>query len=437
MPEENDQSQLLGRGASEGARLFREWFAEVSDAKQAGRKTAYVFVMASLAELLRAFDFNVSFPEINALQAAIRRAELDYMVKAEDYGYSADICGYVRIDVGLQLRGGEHPMGCIPKPDLIIASNTCNTYLKWAEIWERMNAAPLFTLDLPGWRTVDALQMRSDASFEIDRRYVEAQLKELIGVCERVSGRKFDIDRLRKSLAETNRMSAAWRRILKLNSHVPAPFNALGDGTIYLGVANALRGDPRGTRYLEELSEELAYKAAQGIGTVTEEKHRLVYVGLPCYPIFRRFLEMFTKWGAVFVASTYLGAPSGGFHVDFEYDLDRPVESLAEGLLRTVIRGGVGEFFFIDRLIPQAVERLHADGVVFHAMKSCRTASTGLADARLAVTEAYGIPSLYIESDLVDRRVVSEAQLQGRIDAFFEALNARKLRSGAAPTAAL
>ena len=32
------------------------------------------------------------------------------------------------------------------------------------------------------------------------------------------------------------------------------------------------------------------------------------------------------------------------------------------------------------------------------------------------------IPSLFIESDMMDRRVVSEAQLKNRIDAFFEGL---------------
>jgi benzoyl-CoA reductase subunit B len=36
------------------------------------------------------------------------------------------------------------------------------------------------------------------------------------------------------------------------------------------------------------------------------------------------------------------------------------------------------------------------------------------------------VPSLFIESDLMDRRVVSEAQMKNRIDAFFEGLAARK-----------
>jgi benzoyl-CoA reductase subunit B len=36
------------------------------------------------------------------------------------------------------------------------------------------------------------------------------------------------------------------------------------------------------------------------------------------------------------------------------------------------------------------------------------------------------LPSLVIESDMMDRRVVSEAQLKNRIDAFFEGLASRR-----------
>jgi activator of 2-hydroxyglutaryl-CoA dehydratase len=40
--------------------------------------------------------------------------------------------------------------------------------------------------------------------------------------------------------------------------------------------------------------------------------------------------------------------------------------------------------------------------------------------------------ALYIESDIMDQRVVSEAQLKNRIDAFFEGLDSRRLRTAAA-----
>jgi len=78
------------------------------------------------------------------------------------------------------------------------------------------------------------------------------------------------------------------------------------------------------------------------------------------------------------------------------------------------------------------VEQFHVDGVVYHPIKSCRTTSAGLADNRRAFMQATDLPSLFIESDMMDKRVVSEAQMKNRIDAFFEGLNARKLQRAAA-----
>jgi benzoyl-CoA reductase subunit B len=79
-------------------------------------------------------------------------------------------------------------------------------------------------------------------------------------------------------------------------------------------------------------------------------------------------------------------------------------------------------------MIQNAIEEFGIDGVVYHPIKSCRTVSTGLADSRRALMEQTGISSLFIESDMMDRRVVSEAQLKNRIDAFFEGMNARRQR---------
>ncbi|MDP6124054.1 MAG: 2-hydroxyacyl-CoA dehydratase family protein, partial [Arenicellales bacterium] len=144
--------QLVGRGTRNGAALFRNWFQNLSDAAKDNIPTAYVFVMGSMAEILRVFDLPMVFPEINSLQTAIRHVSDDYLNEAEDYGYSPDICGYVKADVAMQLRGGEHPMGKIPKPAIAVLTNACNTYLKWGEIWERMYGIPMFTVDVPATR---------------------------------------------------------------------------------------------------------------------------------------------------------------------------------------------------------------------------------------------------------------------------------------------
>jgi benzoyl-CoA reductase subunit B len=226
-------------------------------------------------------------------------------------------------------------------------------------------------------------------------------------------------------MAHANIMNRGWKRVLELNQSQPSLFNALSDGTIYLGVANGLRGTVEGADYFTELVEEMEYKSARGIGTLTDELYRLIFVGVPCYPIFRRFTELFTELGGTFVNSTYLWFASGGSNVGFQYDLDRPLESLAEGVLISV-RDAMDSMFFQTRILADMIDAYKADGVVYHPIKSCRTVSTGLADSRRALMAERDVPSLFVESDMMDRRVVSEAQLKNRIDAFFEGLASRR-----------
>ncbi len=425
--------ERTGRGARDGARLFREWFADLTREAKPGEKTGYVFVMGSLVELLRAFDMRVVFPEITSLQTAVRKVSDEYLSLAEDHGFSPDVCGYVKADYALQLRRGDHPMGRIPPPDIAVLTNACNTYLKWAEIWERLHHVPTVTVDVPGSRGLPGSVRTSPEGHERDRRYVELQIRELIVELERVTGRAFDIDRLREVLGHTNAMGRAWRRMQELNRSRPAVYDAMLEGTIYLGVANAMRGTPEAARYFADLVEEMEEKAARGISPLVdrEERHRLIFVGVPCYPIFRRFYQLFSEWGGVFVGSTYMWFASGGLNDDFEYDLAHPIESLAEGTLRGVT-SAVDSMLFHDKVLLDAIDTFGADGVVYHPVKSCRTVSTGLADSRRAILEQRDVLCLYVESDMMDKRVVSEAQMKNRIDAFFEGLESRRLRLEAA-----
>lgn len=136
-----------------GQRLINQWLASLGTARERGQPVAYVFVMGNAVEILQSFGFALVFPEINSLQTGVRKAAPEFLAKAEDFGFSPDVCSYVKADVGLMLSNMQHPSGVqMPSPDLAIASNLCNVYIKWAEIWERRFGTPAFVLDIPGKR---------------------------------------------------------------------------------------------------------------------------------------------------------------------------------------------------------------------------------------------------------------------------------------------
>jgi len=319
-------------------------------------------------------------------------------------------------------------MGQIPKPGIAVLTNACNTYLKWAEIWERIYEVPMVSIDVPATREAGTRTWPGDDQFEREKKYIKAQLMELIEICEDHTGKKFDIDRLREVLGHVNTMSSGWKRVLELNQSRPSLFNALTDGTVYLGMSNVFRGTPEGAEFFTRLVEEMEYMSANGIGTLTDEKYRLSFIGVPCYPIFRRFNEMFTEWGGSFVMSSYLWFASGGSNLGFQYDLTDPLDSLSEGVLISV-RDAMDSMFHPELTVLNNSKEYNIDGVVYHPIKSCRTTSAGMADNRRALMENSDLPSLFIESDMMDSRVVTEAQMKNRIDAFFEGLASRKAKA--------
>lgn len=418
----------------EGQRLIKDWYASLDEASRRHEPIANVFVMGNAVEILRAFGFNLVFPEINSLQTGVRKASEEYIRLSEDYGMSPDVCSYVKADVGLMLKHGKHPAGQIPKADIAIASNMCNTFIKWAEIWERWLGTPTFVLDLPGQRGAGWAVKPGDAQHAADARWIEAQFRDLIGRCEKITGRRFDIDRLAEVEHRVNQMVASWNNVMALNQTCPAPYNAMLDGLTFIGIMNIHRGTQEGVDYMRRLEAYLRAKVARGEGRVADERFRLIFSGTPCYVSMRRLVELFETWGGVFAYSDYLTFAAGGLDAaSVPYDTSRPLESLAEVTALAAHRGLSHQFFAHERLAEQ-IKDYAADGIVFHGIKSCRFVSSGMADTREYITRRLGVPSLYIESDLIDPRYWSDAQIKNRVDAFFEALQQRggTFRAGAA-----
>ena len=409
----------------EGQALMKAWYAGLEQAPARGQHVANVFVMGNAVEILRTFDFQLVFPEINSLQTGVRKVSEEYLRESEDYGYSPDVCSYVKADVGLILREQQHPAGLIPKADIAIASNMCSTFIKWGEIWERMLKTPTFVLDLPGQRAGNWQVRRGDAQHISDAQWVEAQFRDLIARCEQITGKRFDIDRLAQVEDRVNRMVAHWNNVMALNRVCPAPYNAMLDGLTYIGIMNVYRGTEQGVEYMRRLEEQLRAKVARGEGRVAEERFRLLFSGTPCYVSMRRLVELFESWGGVFAYSDYLTFAAGGMDAgDMVYDTSRPLQSLAEITALAAQRGLSNQFFAHERLAQQ-IKDYDCDGIVFHGIKSCRFVSSGMADTRNYLNQRMNIPSLYIESDLIDPRYWSDAQIKNRVDAFFESLQQR------------
>jgi benzoyl-CoA reductase subunit B len=402
--------------------LMMKWYERLNEAAETGTPPAVsLMISGNCVELLEAFGAVPIYPEVNALQLAIRHQSLEPILAAEEIGYASDNCAYVKADIGCYLKGITPTGGKLPKPDLVLCNFVgCNTYVKWFEHTAVLTNSKLYVLDVPF--------LREDNPSQADIDYVVRQLKELVTLLEQITGRKFDYDRFVEAVRCSAQVEELWSQIKHLARRSPSPFDAYFDAITLMGPLYVYRGTPEGVEFFRVALEEMQAKVASGQGVYDQEKFRLVIEGPPPYPYFRTFRDMFAKWKACTVASTY-STVGGLWEFGARHDPDHPFESVALHMLAQ----NVTNRNYLQRYeqIRRYLEEWNADGLIIHFVKSCRLFSAGQGDMRDYVTKTLGVPTLYIESDLEDPRYFAEAQTRNRVDAFFEALEHSKLTASA------
>ncbi|MFQ5927109.1 MAG: 2-hydroxyacyl-CoA dehydratase subunit D [Terriglobia bacterium] len=409
--------QYQGTGRDLQKKLLEDWYRRLGNAPRDGTPVAYLFISGNIGELLRSFGFELVFPEVNALQCGIKKVAGEFILKAEDLGYSSDVCGYVKNDIGLATSDNRGPFGHLPKPDLLVCTYSgCNTYIKWFEALAEHYGARLFLLDVPYRRT-------GEKERQEDLDYVVAQLEQLAEVCAEISGRPYDPDRLSRLLENSRAAEDFWVRILTAARHRPSPLDAFFEAVFFMAPIYVLRGTRECVDYYEAAWKEIEERIEQRIGPVSEERFRVVLEGPPPWPHFRNFWELFKRWGVCCVASTY-SKVGGIWDFGLRHDPTRPLESLAEYAVNCYTNW---DWTLRRQMLERYVSDYQADALVIHSVKSCRAFSVGQADVREYFTKVQGLPTLFVESDLADARYFAEAQIRNRIDAFFEALEHRRL----------
>ncbi len=210
---------------------------------------------------------------------------------------------------------------------LLLSYTGCFTFMKWFELLREQYKCETIMLHTPYMGDGKITKNMID--------YMVKQLKEeVIPTLERVSGVKFDIDRLREYLKKSSKAEDDLVRVLQSAKTKPSPIDAYFGGIYYIGpIFGAFRGTEDAIEYYKFLRDEVEERIAEGKGPVTpdgdmgKEKYRLVVEGPPNYTNFRQFWKMFYDEGAVVVASSYTKV-GGVYDFGFRHDPDKPLETL-------------------------------------------------------------------------------------------------------------
>jgi len=405
--------------------MIGDHYDRLSRSGEEGRKVVYTFVPGNLNELVRSFDLLPLLPEINALQSGMRKLSGNYIAEAEKQGHSEDVCTYVKCDIGMLKKGNIGPTGKpLPKPDLLLLSYTgCFTFMKWFELLrEEYPGVPVAMLHVP---------YQANGRIEPHYRdYVVQQLRtEVIPKLEQVSGRAFDEGRLREMLGRSARAEDDLVWVLESAKHTPSPIDAYFGGVYYIGpIFSAFRGTEGAVDYYRVLRAEVQERLDAGEGPMTpdgpllHEKYRLVVEGPPNWTSFREFWKMFYEEEAVVVASTYTKV-GGLYDRGFRHDPAHPLETLADYCLGCYTNLSLPAR--VD-LIERYIKDYNADGFVINSVKSCNSFSVGQLLMLRQLEERTGVPGAFIESDLVDPRYFSAANIKNRLESYLQMLDQKR-----------
>ena len=398
----NSAKYKLGKIASDA-------FADAIEAKKEGKPVAWVSSNFPV-EIPETLGLATAYPENQAAGIAARGAGERMCEVAEADGYSNDICAYARISMAYA-KLKECPEQDVAMPDVLLCcNNICNCMIKWYENLAIELNIPMILLDIPFNPDYEV----SDAETE----YIKAQFWDVIHGLEAYTGKKWSDERFKEVMASSGRASRAWIEATSQAKYVPSPFNGF-DLLNHMAVMVTARGKEAAGEAMEQLLKE--YKENHENGTSTyrgEEKYRVMFEGIACWPYLRATSHGLRDRGINMVTTIYADAFGFDYH-----SFDEMIAAYCS------VPNAINLEKSRDKRIKLCKDN-NVEGLLVHTNRSCKLWSGFMSEMSRQIGEACGIPVTSFDGDQADPRNFSEAQYDTRVQGLMEIMEANKEAKG-------
>jgi len=246
---------------------------------------------------------------------------------------------------------------------------------------------------------------------------ITRQLEALIEPLEKISDRKFEIKDLKKIVALSRECSNLWKKVLDTASAVPAPLTFF-DGTTLMGAAVVGRGTSAANDCYRILLAELEERVLNKVGVIEDEQFRIYWEGMPVWGRLGIHFQLFAGLKANVLASTYCNS-----WIFSDLDPTDPFTSMARAYTTLFI---VRSDAYKEKYIKKMLDFFKVDGIVYHDAKTCPNNSNCRYGMPQRMEKETGLPSLVINGDLNDLRLLSDEQTRTNVEAFIELLEENK-----------
>jgi len=410
MPEEKKAVRKKIAAAADLNNFMRDYYLELDAAAQKGTPKIAWCTSVGPAEILRAFGFQVYFPETHSAMLGATRMATEFIPEANAIGYSPDICSYLTADIGAFLKGvtpleKAFNIKRIPRPDvLVFNTNQCRDVQDWFSWYGEKFKAPV--LGVHTYRGVGEVTDKHIFS-------IAKQLEALIPPLEKIAGKKFQLDALKRTVALSRECSELWKKILDTAAAKPSPITFF-DGTTLMGPAVVGRGTQKAVDVYQILLSELEQRIEKGEGAIEDEKFRIYWDGMPVWGRLSAHAQLFSLLKANVLASTYCNS-----WIFSALDPEDPFNSMARAYTELFI---VRADDVKETYIKNMLKFFKVDGIIYHDAKTCPNNSNCRYGMPQRLEKQTGIPSLTLNGDLNDLRLLSDEQTRTNVEAFIEQL---------------
>lgn len=383
-------------------------YADAAQAKEEGKLICWSTAVAPI-EILHALDITTVFPENHCAAIGARKQSVPLLENSDAQGFPVDVCSYARINFGYA-ELFDSKAGNIPKPDLLFAcSNTCFVVIKWFENLARKFNIPFVFIDTP-YNTEDDISGRAV-------KYVKGQILNAITKLEKITGKKFDQERFARAMQHSAETVSLWAEACSLTKIKPSPLNGF-DMFNYMATVVFMRTTEVGPALLKMWIKELKERAAEGKGPWDdqEEKYRVFWDGIICWPYLSSILGTLKTRGVNMVASNY---PKLWSLLYTAGDLDSVARAYANCSPNVSLNSNVN-------IVVDLVQNYGIDGILYHSNRSCKLMCMKQFEMQRQVARATGVPSAAFDGDQTDPGVFSQAQFENRVQSLCEMMEARK-----------
>ena len=406
------------------AECQKAWFAGLRRDVFEHRKP-YAIVQADMPlELFHAMDIPVVSNQWWAAIISAKRLSTAYLDAMNSRGFHEGLCRYCSLGLAATLcpDAAPAPWGGLPRPALLAARLTCDCIQRVFQIWAQAFGTEFVALDAPGatelpprWWELSRYRWRE--LYEEDRLdFMIAQFRRLIENLERISSKKFNLDRLGSLMEGVNRQEEYFEEVRNLICTAPQTPVRMQEQVSNVMATQWQRGSEWAISHARQFRDEVKTRVEQGIAACNSERVRLMWVGAGLWHDMDFYTAFEAEYGAVFVWSMYLAFGPDGY---IRYGLDDPLKALAS---RTVsFNEQLHNPPWANEWIVDQAKRHRIDAALVLTPLGTRPSATGNRFIELALENA-GIPVLPIFADMVDARSWDAAAMRRSVARFLESV---------------